>query len=307
MCAPNTDGHGTVPVSHLGTFFALQYGANWLINTRFANVAKVIHDFLLVNPFAIEWDDLLEGGPGKIIRITPEFYRHTAPLNSYAQQLAVQDVTQGHMNDFNNFMGLTKTLSGFGDTVDGNILSSSPDRPTAAGINAAAGGGAAKVEYISGRIGTQMLDELAFQEGWNTVQFLQEPQRVELFGRLEQDLRRIYGPEVNELLVTPDDIRGPFQVVPHDGSMSQMRNLTAVTEVMKTLLGVEGAVQEISARTDLVSMFLNWAKASGFDDISAFVKSGAPAPQVTYAEPEQIESQLDAGNIVPLEAMANAR
>jgi hypothetical protein len=307
MCAPNTDGHGTVPVSHLGTFFALQYGANWLLNTRMANVAKVINDMLLVNPFAIEWDDLMEGGEGKIIRITPEFYRSTAPLSAYAQQLPVQDVTQGHIGDFNNFMQLTKTLSGFGDTVDGNILSSSPDRPTAAGIDAATGGGAAKVEYISGRIGTQMLDELSFQEMWNNRQFLQSSQRVELFGRMEQDLRKIYGSEITDLLVTPDDIRGPINCVPHDGSNSQIRNLSAQTEVIKTLLGVEGAAQEIQSKTDFSTMFFDWARASGYENVSAYIKSGAPLPQIQYATPEQTEAGMQSGNMVPVGSLANAR
>ena len=70
----------------------------WLFNSRMYNVRKANIDQFIVDPSRITIKDLLDGEPGKLIRLRPEYYG--SDVRQAISQLPVVDVTQSHVKDF---------------------------------------------------------------------------------------------------------------------------------------------------------------------------------------------------------------
>lgn len=307
-CAPNTDGYSVLPVSHLATTYGLQQAIDWFIRSHTDNVRKAINDMLIVDPSAIETDDLLNPGPGKLVRLKRTHYNaNNRSLDAYVKQLPVADVTRGHAQDAGILIDLLRQANGTVDIAMGN-LSRMPERPTATGIDAAKTGALSRLQRLAIIIGQQAMSDIAWQEAYNTLQFMDQETAVSITGRSEQMLRREYGlpPGQEDVMVSPFDLDPNFDVVPHDGTMPPMENVQAWTQILQTMLGVDGVAQEIIGNSNIMGIFQHWARIAGAQDVTEFIQDGGNVQMQTMSDEPggELDQQVQAGNFVPIQELA---
>jgi hypothetical protein len=302
---PNNTGYDVLPTSYLATAYGLQETIDFLVSSHTANVRKAVNDMIVFDPSMVEEEDILNPEPGKLIRLKSPSYGG-ASIDAYVKQLQVHDVTQSHLVNAGAFIDLINRVLGTEDIVLGD-MSNMPERPTARGIQAAQSGALSRLQRIALLTSTQLMSDLTMQMAFNTMQFMQHPVGISVMGRYEQELRREYGLPAgdNEAVVEPWDLEPHFEVEVHDGAQPAMDDINAMTEVMKTAMAVEGVAMQVYGGLNIPGMFLQWARKAGFEDVHQFVQQtgGGVAPQVM--PDQQVEQQVQAGNMVPMEeAMA---
>lgn len=298
MAGPNTTGYDTIPVSHLTTTYPAQITADWLISTHVADVLRGLNTSLVVDPSRVDMRDVLSPSLNKIIRLKMSSYGQ-AGIDQYIKQLPMVNVTASHMVDAQAFIGHVNNILATQDITRGD-LSSSPERPTAAGIHAARTGSLSRLGHVVEMVAMQGIVDLAWQEGYNVTQFLGEDVSVSILGRYEEDLRTEFGlpPGVSEMTVGPSMLDGlSFEVEPYVSPAGD-ENIDAMTEVMKTAMAIEGVPQTVFSQIDVVRLFMGWARKAGFEDVHEFVQSGGSlVPQIV--PDEYAAAQAAAGNLVP--------
>ena len=306
MCAPNTDGHSVLPVSYLATTYGLQQTIDWLTTSRIANVRKCLNNELIVDPARVEMKDLMNPEPGNIIRLKRSSF-NGEPISSMVMPLPVPDVTGNHMNDAGIMIDLLRQANGTTDIAMGN-LSAMPERPTAAGIDAAKSGALSRLQRIAQIIGLQSMDDLAWMHAYNTIQFMDQTVYVELAGRYEQQLRMAYKSPMGmmDIPVSPYELSPYFDVEPHDGALPNNENLGAWTQILQTMMGVEGVAQQLVGSSDVVGIFQHWARIAGATDINEFIQSGGGNVMPAVMPDQMVQEQAQAGNLVPMNQIPGA-
>jgi hypothetical protein len=88
--------------------------------------------------------------------------------------------------------------------------------------------------------------------------------------------------------------------------MGAMDDTAAMSEVLKTLSGNPQTMMELSSGLRSTDLFLEFFKKLGFSDIDKFRRyagdSGMQLGMQTM-DPEQIQSQVQSGNLVPIGEM----
>jgi len=308
VCAPSTDGHSVLPVSYIANTYGIQQSIDKLMVSHIINTIRGANIELLFDPKSVFQEDLKNPNPAKLIRIKRNAF-NGEPLSNYVQQLEVSNVTQGNINSAGVLLDLLRQSNGTTDITMGDF-SSMPERPTARGIGAAQSGALSRLQRIAQIMGQQGMSDIAYQMAYNTIQFMDEPVFVDMSGRNERQLHLAYGvPEGtnDEIPVSPYDLNPYFDVEPSDGTLPHNEDGQAWTEIMKTLLAVEGAGMEIVQRSDIFKIFQHWAKIAGAGDVSEFIREGAPEmnPNIMADhEGSPMQQQVQAGNLVPIEGLA---
>jgi hypothetical protein len=112
----------------------LQDHATWFMNSRVANVRKVIGDKLVVDPMGVEMQDLKDRSP--IIRLKSGVGR--TGVDTWIKQLQLQDVTVTHIKDIETIWGFIQTSSGINDNALGQYSSGRRSAAEARTVNAGA-------------------------------------------------------------------------------------------------------------------------------------------------------------------------
>ena len=261
---------------------------DWLVNTHFFNIRKVLNDSLVVDPSLITMKDLTDPNPGKIIRIRPRGYG-AGLLDAAVQQLKVQDVTGTHMNDIGFVANMLQRVHGVTEQVMGQPLptgrrSASEARQTAAfGIN---------------RLKTNA--EFASAQGWGPlaqqlVQNTQQYMTLERQFRIAGDTVNVRGAELF-MQITPDDIKGFYDYVPVDGTLPVDRHAQAVLwqQMLAQLAGNPALLQQY----DVAGIFGWVAKLAGLKNVDQF--------RLQLTDAEILQQQLQAGNVVGINEAGGA-
>lgn len=298
-CAPNSTGYDIIPVSHLMTTFGLQTFLDYLINSRITSVRKNLNDMLAWDPEVFEEEDMMNPEPGKLIRIKRGFFGEDS-LANHIFPIPTSDVTAGHMNDAMGVLDMMRQANSTSDIAMGD-LSKLPERPTAAGINAAQQGALSRLQHIAKMIGVQSMRDIAFQEAYNTVQFMGQEVSVPILGRYEEILRREYGlpSGENQVPVSPFDLDLEFDVTIGNGTMKVNENLQAMGQVLQSAMVIPAVQLETFSTIDIPRMFLQYARKSGFENVQEFIKEGGDINAQVLTD-HQVQQDLQAGNIVPL-------
>jgi hypothetical protein len=254
-----------------------QDSMGWFMNAHMDNVRKVINDMLIVDPMMIEMKDLKNPEPGKLVRL-----KKTATIRDARQavhQLAVQDVTRGHINDMQTFMELGQRVSAVTDNLLG--LQDSGGRKTATEVRTSAEGAASRLMSLAKVISSQGMTELAYQMSVNTQQWLSE----EFYVRVVGEDGALY-----PLVINPEGITGDFYYPIHDGTLPLDR--VAMLDIWKEMfLGVLQD-QELRGTYSVPKIFEFIAELGGAKNIKSFRLQAAPQ--------QQIEAGAQAGNLAPI-------
>lgn len=298
VCAPTTNGHDVLPVSMIATTFGLQEAIDFYVSSHVANVRKALNDMFVVDTSAVEWQDLLNPGPGMLIRLKSHV-AGSGNIDQYIKQFQVNDVTSNHQRDAAGLMTILKETIGTTDITQGN-LQQLPERPTAKLGGAAMSRAMSRLNMVAMKIGSQSMYDVGFQGAFNTQQFMSQTTAVETIGRYEGLLKKIFN-GASSVQATIANINVAFDMIPLDGSVPGMENVEAHTEIMRTLLQVPGVGERIAAGMDLPRFFANWMRLAGATNaLDFFNPDNAQMPGAQVLPDEQVAQEAQAGNIVPV-------
>lgn len=193
---------------------------SWLINSHMENVRTVMNNMLVVDPQAIELQDLKEPGAGKIIRLKMAAYGRD--VRSAVNQLAVDDVTRGHLADLQLMLQMGHMFLGINENLMGQ--QDSGGRKTATEVRTAGESGASRMASLARIISAQGVVDLVTQMVVNIQQRVDEEFLGHLIGQMSQEAN---------VKITPDRLSGDFHYPIHDGTLPLDR--VALMEVWKEL------------------------------------------------------------------------
>lgn len=274
---PYSTGYGFGMPGIVDWLGPLQDSMSWFINSHMHNVASSINNMFVVDPSMVEMQDLNNPGAGKRIRLKRQAYGQD--VRTAIAQLPVADVTRGHVQDLDLMFRIADGLSSVTDNLRG--LQDQGGRKTATEVRVATEAGASRLASNTRLISAQAMVDLTTQLSLNTQQFLDQEISVAVLG---QDGRQ------NFMEVTPDGVVGDFNFPVHDGTLPIDK--VAMLDVWQQILMGVAQDPELRQAYSLPKIFEYVAELGGARNIEEFKMQQMPD--------EQIERQLQAGNIVPL-------
>lgn len=256
---------------------------SWLINSHMDNVRTALNNMFVFDPSRIEVQDLKDPGAGKLIRAKKAAYG--TDLSEAIKQFQVQDVTQGHIRDFQLFMKIGDTMSSITDNLRG--LHDSGGRKTATEVRTAGEAAASRLAAMARFISAQALTDLTEQMCLNNQQNLSDEFYVEVTG--------IDGLK-NHIRISPEMLTGDFHYPINDGTLPLDR--VALLDVWKEIFMGVAQDQQLRSQFDVIELFKYTAELGGAKNIERF--------QVQAMPDQQVMDQMQAGNMKPMEKMAPA-
>lgn len=290
VCAPDYDGYSVTPISRMEITYGLQETLDWLFNSHITNVRKAINDMLIYDPSLVNANDLKDPAPGKLIRMRRAAWGRG--VDKAVAQLNVQDVTKGHITDagyivdlFQRISAATDSLSGIarkeGERVSakeaGNVYQSSLSRLTKA----------AKIASL------QAMGDIGYFFANHTQQLMSQDVYVKQAGQWPDVLAKEY-PNASRIKATPFDLVVEYDLLIKDGSIVHGGESDLWTQMFTTVAQNPALWQQL----DVVKIFTHIARKLGAKDVYEFVKQ-APPMQTSVQSPEEIEKQVQQGNLVP--------
>ncbi len=256
---------------------------NWLVNTHFFNIRRVLNDNLIVDPGRIVMKDLMNNKPGKIIRLKQSAYGED--VRSAVTQLQVADVTNQHLADTRVINDLAHRMVGVNENIMGQI--NQGGRKTATEIRTSSTFGINRLktnaEFFSASGWTDNLEQMIA----STQQYYDEEKIFKISGEL--------GGVLTQRMITPNDIAGQYDFVPVDGTLPIDR--FAQANLWKELFTAIASQEGLATGFDLSKIFAYTAQLAGAKNINQF--------KVNVVDNEQLGDQIDRGNVRPIDGAGN--
>jgi hypothetical protein len=106
-----TDGYDSSTRGMMEVTKPLNDVINWLYNTHMFSVRRSLNGNLIIDPDRINVKDLIDGGPGRIVRMRPGTGYGTDVRSAVAELMNV-DPTRGHLSDTQFTEGLMQQITG---------------------------------------------------------------------------------------------------------------------------------------------------------------------------------------------------
>ena len=292
-CAPDFDGYSTIPTSRLEITSDLQNITDFLFSAHIMNLRRAINDVIVVDPSMINYYDVINPRPGKVIRTRKSTWGRGG-IDASIQQLRVNDVTQGHVSDAAFVMGFMQEVLGTTENLKGGIVRRG-ERISATEISGARVSGLARLERIARIISMQGMDDLAYMLAYHTQQFANEEQYVKVLGEYPERVKAtlMEEPDGERVLIDPMDMLIGVDVVSHDGTIPGSEN----AETWINILQVASQSPEIVANLNIPRLFMHIARHMGAKNPEDFVKK---QPQAQVTPDDTVLREAEAGNIIPL-------
>ena len=252
-------------------------------------VRKALNDQLIIDPSRVVTKDLLDGGPGRIIRLRASSYG--TDVRSVVSQLQMQDIARSHIGDTQLVGELMQRILGVNDNVMGTL--DPGGRKTATEVRTASTFSISRLktiaEYFSATGFTPLVQKLVS----NTQQFYfaeasEQNPPIEVF--------KVVGDMMNDLStvsVDPQSIAGFYDFVPVDGTLpiDRLAQANVLKEIVMVLAQTGG--YNIDEMVNVI------AQLSGVKGLKRFKLQVAPDAMVA--------EQAQRGNVVPLPQRGPAR
>lgn len=281
---PEIEGYGIYTRGLPEILEPIQNTVDWLINTHFFNVRASMNNQFIVDPSKLVIKDVQNSGPGFIWRLRPEAYG--TDLNKMFLQVPVQDVTRGHMNDFQQMFGIGERISGINDQIMG-ALNTGSARKTATEVRTTTGFGVNRQKTISEYMSASGFSPHAQKILQSSQQFYDATQKLRRVGSFALDAGQAF------INVSPEDIVGQYDLVPVDGTLPIDR--MAQANLWKEILGGIGKMpQSIAMGFDWTRIFAWAAQLGGLKNINQF--------KIQVVPDQQVQQQAQQGNVIPMRA-----
>lgn len=292
VAEPSTLGYGFGQAGSMDYIGSTQDTLSWLVNSHIANVRTALNNMLVVDPDAVEIEDLKNPDAGKIIRLKRSAWGRD--VRSALSQLQVVDVTRSHISDFEMFMKLGDIMSSVTDNLRGTQDTGGRKSATEArqAVEAASSRLSAKARLISAQaISTGGLTE---QMVLNILQYMPEDfyQNIGGVQGMDEHFRSMGLDPSASVNISPEMLVGDFHFPVHDGTLPLDK--VALLEVWKEIFLGVASDSELRQQFSIPNIFEYVAELGGAKNISQFKLDLQVAPDA------QLQQQAQAGNMMPL-------
>ena len=287
VAAPEFDGYTVTPVSRIEVLSGMQTALDFLLNAHIANVRKAVNDMLLVDPYLVNINDLRNPGPGKLIRMRrPAWGRG---VENAVMQLGISDITRANVSDAGFLMEYMDKVAGTDSTMQGAVRKGGPERLTGQEFTGSRQGGMMRLERVAIMIATQAMQDIGEMFASHTQQLMSKDTYVKTIGDWERVLLEEFGKKAEQgrINVSPMDILVGYDTKIRTGQVPGL-NYSQFWEKSFELLAKEPRLQQ---QFDIVRIFKHIARNNGVKNVDNFI--------VKNADMEQIEQQVQAGNMIP--------
>lgn len=296
VAAPNYDGHVCSPISDLETTLGIQKVADFKMNSHVAAIRQMIRGKTVYDPSQINTQDMET--PGK------DFIR--ARARSFGQDLRkavfpfpVQDPTQKNFQDLGYLNDMIQRVTGATDMLQG-IDNNAPERRTAQEANGLRQSALGRVEKMARIMALQADHEIAYLFAEHTQQYMSQDAWAKALGSWPQILAAQYGPNAM-IPVSPTDIVVNYDILPTDTGVMGGESLQSSMNVFQMAI----ADPEIRQKFDVTRLFEDVARMSGFKNVQDYARMGGDLSMTTMPM-EQIQGQVDSGQLAPMPQIAGA-
>ena len=295
VCAPEYDGHSAVPISRLEIGYGMQSIIDFLFSSHMENVKRSINNNLLVDPSMVVMKDLKRPVPGGLIRLRRRAWG--MDVNRAVKQLAMTDITRGHLADAVFAMEIMNRGFGSNESMQG-VQRKGSERVTAEEVRGVKMGALVRIDRSVRVASLQCMNDLAVTFAKNTQENMTEEMWVDLTGRWEKELKREY-PDKERVLVNPMDI-----IVDHDIVAQDIGGLTQDDpNLWFQLTQMALTNPELVQRLDGVRIWMHWARIAGARNLQAFERNSEEAPTFQVEGQEGISKGVGEGNLIPIGAV----
>lgn len=276
------DAHKTFSSSLYDLMMPLQRYQDWLLRTRVENVQSIVQNRLVVDPNRVNIRDILDPNAARLIRTLPGANPSDAIL-----PLTVPDATRNYFNDLDTTGQLMQRLAAANDTAQG--IQSETQRT------------ATEIARMT-TLGQQRLGMQARLLSSTTIrplvrQMIANLQFFEVDGGMVNMPEEISAENPSgDVKYNRSEIMGDFDYVVVDGTLptSPEENSENITKAIRTL-----AETGLGQSWDMDKFVERLIESFGFEDVENWKKS----PSEVVPD-EQIQQELQAGNIVPMSQAA---
>jgi hypothetical protein len=241
----------------------------------------------VVDPYIVNVNDLKSPKPGKIIRTRRPVWGKG--VKDAVQQLGVVDITRANIQDSAFIMEYMDKIGSTSDAMQGFLRKGGPERLTSAEFQGTARGAFSRMERVARIIGIQAMQDIGYFFASHTQQMMEEETYIKTIGTWPDVLGSVYGNQ-DRIRVTPYDVIVDYDIIVRDGSVPGGNFSSIWIDMFKVL----AEHPELQSKFDTVRIFKHIAVNSGAKDVEQFVRT-------VPMEDEQIEQQVDKGNIVPFQ------
>lgn len=286
VCASNTDGYSATPVSKLSQVHDIQKLINFMYTSHVHNVRKALNDMFLIDPSIVNYYDMINPEPGKVIRTRRAAWGNQA-LDQAFKQLNVTDVTQQHVAEASQLGQLQRRISATGNAMQGTV--GGDDRTTR--ISAREAGGAIGASLSRFQKNAQMIDMQAMQPlammlAAHTQQYMENETYVKVSG----DWPEKYGADLQDqdgrVRINPLDLLINYDIQPTNGQIPGSED----PETWTQLFQIAAQNPQITQRLDWIKLFKHIGRNLGAKNVDDFIVEVAPD--------EQIRRQQEQGNLI---------
>ena len=297
VCAPTFDGYSSAPLSRLELLGGMQELLDWLLNSHVANVRKTINDMIIYDPYMLNTADLTDPKPGKLVRARRAAWGKD--IRGSIQQLQINDVTRQHIADAQLTMGLMNQISGADDAMMGTLRQGGPERLSAAEFSGTQSQALGRLQSLAMIVGQQLIQDVGYMFAMHTQQMMQEDVWVNTVGTWQEQLLTHFGPQIqnDRMRVTPQDLNIDFDIAVNPEGQGQ------ATQFWIQMFDTIAKTPELYQLIDVGRVFRYVASQLGAKNVDNFLR--API-QPVGAPTADVMAQAQAGNMVPIEEVANA-
>ena len=295
VASPEADGYSITPISRLEVLHGLQDVLNFEFNSHISNVKKAINDMLIVDPYLVNINDLKDPRPGALIRLRrPAWGRG---VDKVVKQLVVNDITRANMSDASYITQIMDRTSGADQSMQGSLRQSGPERLTSAEFKGTRGSSISRLQHISMLIGMQFMQDIGTMFAVHSQQYMTQDAFVRIIGRSTESLKSIFG-DKQSARVSLYDISVNYDLIVRDGSIPGGNFSNAWIELFKVI----GTSPELTQQFDITRIFMYIAQQLGAKNVDDF-KRNLNRTQAQTMPDEQVQQQVQAGNMVPIQNM----
>lgn len=254
---------------------------NWLYNTHFYNTRKALNDMFIVDPSMVVMKDVLDPGPGKVIRLREESFGRD--VRAAITQLPVTNYTQAHLQDTQLMGSLIQRISGVNDGIMGML--SQGGRKTATEVRTSSTFGINRLKTVAEYFSATGIGDAAMLMLQNSQQLYDQALKLRIAGEAWMT------PGAEKFMqIAPADIQGMFDFIPVDGALPVDR--FAQVNMWTQLLQQMAASPQVIAQYDVGKIFAFVAQLGGLKNINQF--------KVQVMPQDQLQQQAQAGNVIPM-------
>jgi hypothetical protein len=299
VAEPYTTGYGFGQLGAPDLLVGLQDYMTWLMNSHIENVRIALNNELVVDPQAIEMQDLKSSKPGKLIRLKAA--ARGRDIRSIVQQLEFRDVTGGHMGDLEAASRLADGMFGVNDHIRGLLPNTGRRTATEArtNIEAAASRLASHTRIVSAQAITDLTEIMSL----NTQQYMSDEFYTRVVGRQAQEASlKAMLDDQGGLNIHPEMLVGDFHYPVHDGT--QPLDKIAMLDVWKEIFMAVAQDPELRQEYNVRGIFEFMASLSGATNLDQFkanpAMAGQPGQGVPPVEAQVVGDESIPDNAVPL-------